>query len=107
VTGYFGHDIHGRTIAVKHVSRRLVTGGGSARAGSIARPRTANNADANSRSDIDSVCASGKQQLTRWRRARASALRRRRKIFRDDAAELTVIEFAMTDSHWEVCTIAR
>jgi hypothetical protein len=86
VTGYFGHDIHGRTIAVKHVSRRPVTGSGGGRAGSIARPRTASNADANNRSDIDSVCASGKQQLTRRRRARASALTRRRKIFRDGRA---------------------
>jgi hypothetical protein len=88
VTGYFGHDIHGRTIAVKRVSRRLGTGVGGGRAGSIARPRTASNADANNRSDIDSVCASGKQQqqLTRRRRARASALRRRRQIFRDGRA---------------------
>jgi hypothetical protein len=87
VNGCSGHGIHDHTIAVKSVATRLATGGAGGRASSIGRPRTASNTDANSRSDIESVCASGKQrQLTRSRRARASALRRSRKIFRDGRA---------------------
>jgi len=87
VNGRFGHRIHDRTIAVKSVATRLATGDAGGRASSIGRRRTASNAAANSRSDIESVCASGKQrQLTRSRRARASAWRRSRKIFRDGRA---------------------
>jgi hypothetical protein len=87
VNGCSGHGIHDRTIAVQSAARRLATGGAGGRASSIARPRTASNTVANSRSDIASVCASGKRrQLTRSRRARASALRRSRKIFRDGRA---------------------
>ena len=87
VNGRSGHGIHDHTIAVKTVATRLATGGAGGRASSIGRPRTASNTDANSRSDIESVCASGKQrQLTRSRRARASALRRSRKIFWDGRA---------------------
>ena len=87
VNGRSGHGIHDHTIAVKTVATRLATGGAGGRASSIGRPRTASNTDANSRSDIESVCASGKQrQLTRSRRARASAMRRSRKIFWDGRA---------------------
>jgi hypothetical protein len=82
VNGCSGPDIHDRTTAVKSVARRRATGGIGGRARSIARPRTASNSDAPSRSAIESGCASGKRrQLTRSRRARASALRRSRQIF--------------------------
>jgi hypothetical protein len=47
----------------------------------------ASSSGASSRNAIESECVSGKQrQLTRIRRARASALRRGRKIFRDGRA---------------------
>jgi hypothetical protein len=87
VNGCSGRGIHERTIAAKHVATRLAAGGAGGRASGIVRPRKANNNDVNSRSAIDSGCASGKRrQLTRMRRARASASRRRRKILRDGRA---------------------
>jgi len=82
-----GHHIHDHTIAVKRVATRLVAGDAGGRARSIGQPRTASNTAANSRSDIESAYAIGKRrQLTGSRRARASALRRSRKIFRDGRA---------------------
>jgi hypothetical protein len=87
VNGCSGRGIHDRTIAVKSVATRLAAGGAGGRASGIVRPRTANNSDANNRSAIESGCARGKRrQLTRMRRARASASRRRIKIFRDGRA---------------------
>jgi hypothetical protein len=87
VNGCSGPGILDRTIAVKSAAARLAVGGGGERARGIGRPRTANNSVVNSRNAIESECASGKQrQLTRLRRARASALRRGRKIFRDGRA---------------------
>src|SRR6266704_900698 len=66
VNGCSGHGIHDRTIAVKSVATRLAIGSAGGRVNGIARPSTASNSDANSRSDIESGCASGKRrQLTR------------------------------------------
>ena len=85
VNGCSGHGIHDRTTAVKSVATRLVIGSAGGRVSGIARPRTASNSDANSRSAIESGCVSGKRrQLTWLRRARASALRWSRKIYRGD-----------------------
>ena len=87
VNGCSGRGIHDRTIAVKSVATRLAAGDAGGRASGIARPRTASNSDANSRSDIENACACGeRRQLTRIRRARASAWHRNRKIFRDGRA---------------------
>jgi hypothetical protein len=83
VNGCSGHGIHDRTIAVKNVATRLANGSAGGRVSGIGRPRTASNSDANSRSAIES----GKRcQLTLIRRARASALPRSLKIFRDGRA---------------------
>jgi hypothetical protein len=85
--GCSGHGIHDRTIAVKRVAKRLATGSGGGRASGIARPRKASSSDVNNRSAIESGCVSGKRrQLTRNRRARASALPRSLKIFRGNRA---------------------
>jgi len=85
--GCSGHGIHDRPIAAKIVATRLATGSGGGRASGIARPRTASNSDVNNRSAIESGCASSKRrQLTRNRRARASALPRNLKIFRGGRA---------------------
>jgi hypothetical protein len=79
-----GRGIRAVIIAVKHVAKRPGAGGVGGRASVIARPRTASNSDANSRSGIVSGCASGpRRQLTRPRRARASARRWSSKIFRN------------------------
>jgi hypothetical protein len=87
VNGCSGHGIGGRTIAENRVATRLGTGSVGEQASSIARPRMASSSGASSRNAIESECVSGKQrQLTRICRARASALRRGRKIFRDGRA---------------------
>jgi hypothetical protein len=87
VNGCSGHGIHDRTIAVKSVATRLAIGSAGGRVSGIGRPRTASNSDVNSRNDIESGCASGKRhQLTRIRRARASAWHRSPKIFRGGRA---------------------
>jgi hypothetical protein len=87
VNGCSGHGILDRTIAVKRVATRRAVGGAGERASSIGRPRTASNSAVNSRNAIESGCVSGKRrQLTQMRRARASAVRRSRKIFREGRA---------------------
>src|SRR5207302_4980026 len=83
VNGCSGHGIHDRTTAVKSVATRLVIGSAGVRVSGIALPRTASNSDANSRNAIESGCGK-RRQLTRSRRARASALRWSRKIYQGD-----------------------
>ena len=88
VNGCSGPGIHDRTIAVKRVATRRAIGDAGGRANSIARPRTASNNAVNSRNAIESgrVRGSKRRQLTRIRRARASALHRSKRISRDGRA---------------------
>ena len=81
--GCSGRGVRKLAIAVKRVARQRDAGGVGRRASGIGRPSTAASGGGNRASGIGSDGASGKRrQLTRRRRARASAQRRRAKIFR-------------------------
>jgi hypothetical protein len=81
--GCSGRGIRKRIIAVNHVNKRLDAGGAGRQASGIARPITAGSGGVNRAGGIGSGCANDKQrQLTRIRRARASAQRLRVKILR-------------------------
>jgi hypothetical protein len=83
VNGRSGRGVRKRVIAVTRVNKRRGAGGAARRASGIERPSMAKNAGGNRASGIAIGGANGKScQLTRMRRARASAQRLGAKILR-------------------------
>lgn len=82
-SGCSGRGVRKRGIAPKHVGALGDAGGVGRRASGIGRARTASSIGGNNHDAIGNGYVSDEQrQLTRSRRARASAQRRRAKIFR-------------------------
>lgn len=121
--GRFGRGVRKRVIAVNPVNRRRVAGGVVKRASGIERPSMARNAGGNRASGIARGGGNGKsRQLTRMRRARASAQRLRAPILRHGHAigrvamsisrfsmSIRAGDFAAWRAAWRcvVCWIAR
>jgi len=82
-SGCSGHGVRKRGIAPNRVGEPGGAGGVGRRASGIVRARTASSIGGNNHNAIGNGCVSdGPRQLTRNRRARASAQHRRAKIFR-------------------------
>jgi len=87
-SGCSGRGVRKRVIAAKVVSKRLGVGGVVRRASGIARPTKVRSGGGIKVGGIDSGGVSDKsRQLTRQRRARASAQRQRTKICRRGGAD--------------------
>jgi hypothetical protein len=89
VNGCSGRGVRKRAIAARPVSKRLGVGGVGSRASAIAAPIRGVSGGANNPSAINNASANRpRRQLTRRRRARASAQHQRAKILRRGGANV-------------------